>query len=121
MRFPGHPARALATAALLAVGVAGTAGAQNLVGSAAGCFGVGCVPGSTDALGTLSFSGVSNATFGSFAGTTFVSNPLDLAPSRSSATRAARTSAGSRSRSSSPSPSRPPAPSAATPRRSPAR
>ncbi len=78
MRFPGHPARALATAALLAVGAAGTAGAQNLVGSAAGCFGAGCVPGSTDASGTLSFSGVSNATFGSFAGTTFVSNPLSF-------------------------------------------
>ena len=68
--------RALAAAALLALG-AGTAGAQNLVGSSTGCFGAGCGPGATVAtLDALTFTGVTNQTFGSFVGTTFVSNPL---------------------------------------------
>lgn len=73
---PLRAARALAATALLALGVTSSAGAQNLVGSSTGCFGVGCVPGTSSTLNALTFTGVTSQTFGSFVGSTFVANPL---------------------------------------------
>ena len=75
---PRRAARTLAATALLALGVASSAHAQNLVGSSTGCFGIGCVPGTSATLNTLTFTGVTSQTFGSFVGSTFVANPLIL-------------------------------------------
>jgi hypothetical protein len=85
MRLSRSLRRAFGAAAILA-GAASAAGAQNLVGSSTGCFGVGCTPGSSDTFGTLTFTGVTSQNFGQFVGTTFVSNPLvfgDFALTRS--------------------------------------